>query len=91
MSVKIIGIKKQPSKNNPSRVGCTVYFTQPFDDYSLKNAEELKGIMCGFEFTYEDIDVTPGDEVELLYKKGFQGTAVLSGVTKVKPAAPAAK
>ncbi len=84
--VKIVGIKKQPSKNDKKRIGTTIFYIQDFDDYSLENATELSGMMCGREFTYSEVDCKVGDIVELLYRKGFNDTATLAGVRLVMPA-----
>lgn len=84
-TVKIVGIRKMQNSKDKNRVGTTIYFTQSFDDYTVKNATFVNGCMCGEEFTYMDIDCNVGDEVELVYRKGFQNVAVLSAINVVKP------
>lgn len=86
-TVKVIGIKRMPNSKDSKRVGTTIYFTQPFDNYSVENAIDLTGLMCGEEFTYSDVNCKVGDEVELVYRKGFQNMAVLSEIKVVKAAA----
>ena len=85
-TVKVIGIKKLPSSKDSKRIGTTIYFTQPFDNYSVENAIDLTGFMCGEEFTYSEVNCKVGDEVELVYRKGFQNMAVLSEIKVVKSA-----
>ena len=83
-TVKIIGIKRQPSSKNPEVMYHTYYYTAPHNDYDVEHAKELYGISCGSEFASVDIGCSVGDEVEFRYNKGFQDKAVLVGCQIVK-------
>ena len=85
-TVKIVGIKRQPSSKNPDVMYHTYYFTQPHSEYDMEHAADIHGLSCGSEFCSTDIGCNVGDEVELKYTKGFQDKAVLVGCTIVKPA-----
>lgn len=91
MSVKIIGIKRQPSAKNPAVMYHTYYYVQSFSDYDLEHAADIKGTACGSEFASVDIGCQVGDEVEFRYGKGFQDKAVLVGCDIIKSATPPAK
>lgn len=85
-TVKIVGIKATPSSKDPSRIYRTYYFTGRFSSYDLDHSD-VQGIICGYESTGLDLNCQVGDEVELKYNKGFNGSAVLVGCTVIKPAA----
>lgn len=84
-TVKIIGIKKQPSSKNPDVIYHTYFYTSQFSDYDLEHAQVIQGVSCGSEFANVDIGCQVGDEVEFAYTKGFQDKAVLVGCRIVKP------
>lgn len=86
-TVKIIGIKVAPSSKDPSKVYRTYYFTGSFSSYELEHSD-VQGKTCGSENTILDLNCQIGDEVELVYQKGFQDRAVLVGCNIVKPAVP---
>lgn len=81
MSVTIIGTRKGKTKDNSDAF--MYYFSEPFTDYEASNGECL-GSKCGSEYSRQDFGVKPGDVVDLIYSKGFQDKAVLSGMTIVK-------
>ena len=89
--VKIIGIKSQPSAKNKDVMYHTYYYTQPFSDYDMERAADIRGIACGSEFSTVDIGCQVGDEVEFRYGKGFQDKAVLVGCEILKSATPQTK
>ena len=77
-TVKIIGIKVASSSKDPNKVYHTYYYTGSFSDYDLENSD-VQGKTCGSENTSLDLNCKIGDEVEFIYKKGFQDRAVLVG------------
>lgn len=85
-TVKIIGIKVTPSKKNTGQFYYTYYYTENFSDYDMESSE-VYGIACGSEFTTVNLGCKVGDEVELIYRKGFQNKAQLCGCNIVKAAA----
>jgi len=85
-TVKIVGIKKMPNSKDANRIGTTIYYTQVFDSYSRERAVYMDGMAVASDFTYNPIECHVGDEVQLLYAKGFQDKATLAGVQVVKPA-----
>ena len=72
----VIGIVKRKSKNGA--VYTTLHLTGNHDKYSVDNAEVCQGQRCIVETTASELPpVQIGDEVELLYTKGFEDKAVL--------------
>lgn len=72
----VIGIVKRKSKNGA--VYTTLHLTGNHDKYSVDNADVCQGQRCLVETTSADLPpVQIGDEVELLYSKGFEDKAVL--------------
>lgn len=82
--VKIVGVRSFKNKKN-GRIGYTYYFTEDFSDYEEQSSESCLGVSCGNEFSYQDFNVMPGDVVNFVYGKGFEGRAVLQDIQVVKP------
>ena len=80
---KVLGKKKAVTLKGSDFF--TYYFERPFTEYECEKSECL-GNAVEIENTFTDLDVKPGDLVELVYSKGFQDKANLSGVHIVKPA-----
>lgn len=77
---QVIGIStfiKQTEQGD--RTGTNLFLATPFESW------EATGLGCKTltEFTYLDVNCKPGDIVELSYRKGFKGNAVLSAVSVV--------
>lgn len=75
----VIGVVKRKSKTGA--IYTTLHLVGLFDDYTVKNAELCKGSCVLIETTSHELPViNVGDEVELLYAKGFEDKAVLRSV-----------
>lgn len=82
---QVLGIRKS-TKNG--RQGTVIYFTTPFEEWEVSGSDSCEGFKTTSEFTY-DPSIIPAtlklnDIVTLQYRKGFQNSAVLSGMTIVK-------
>ena len=74
---RILGIKKGKNKEgNPSYV---YYFSDDYSDYERNNAECL-GSPVSSIYSSKDFKVNVGDELELIYGRGFQDKAVLKEI-----------
>ena len=85
---QILGIVKRKSKTGA--IYTTLHMIGQHDKYSVDNAEVCQGSRCLIETTSAELPpVQIGDEVELLYAKGFEDKAVLRGliVTEKNPVA----
>lgn len=85
MSVKLIGMKAtvMASGRNQGKTGYTYYFQKDFSDYDRENST-CQGVCVSQEFSYTDFGVAIGDEVTLVYDKGFQDRAVLTNLIPFK-------
>lgn len=84
MTAILIGRKGTTSKNTGKKY-FSYYFMTEFNNYELENADCL-GHSIIIENTSLDFNaVSIGDECELVYGKGFQDKAVLTGIKVVKP------
>lgn len=73
---QVIGIVKRKSKTGA--IYTTLHLVGPHDKYSVENAEVCQGSRVIVETTAAELPpVNIGDEVELLYAKGFEDKAVL--------------
>ncbi len=86
----ILGIKAVKSQKT-GKVGYTIFYSCPFSDYEVENAEVCNGLSCGSVFSYKDYSVCPGDVVDLRYEPGYEGKAVLTDIVMVKPVIPEKK
>ena len=85
---QVIGLVKRKSKTGA--IYTTLHLIGQHDKYSVDNAEVCQGSRVMTETTAHDLPpVTIGDEIELLYAKGFEDKAVLRSllVTKKNPVA----
>lgn len=77
---QVIGISTfVKSTDQGERVGTNLFLCTPFDEWE-KTGSGMKTLT---EFTYNAVNVKPGDIVTLSYRKGFKGNAVLSAVNVV--------
>lgn len=76
MTCTIVGIRKGESKGKPC---WNVAATKDYSAYDQQNSE-CEGVDVVSEFTYIDFGIHPGDVVEFVYDKGFQGRATLVDV-----------
>lgn len=75
----VVGIRKREDKNK--NIWTTLFMTSEFDDYAKENSLSCLGQQTLVETTrYELPSLQIGDEVELLYAKGFEDKAVLRSV-----------
>lgn len=73
---QVIGIVKRKSKTGATYT--TLHLVGAHDKYSVDNAEVCQGSRVITETTAAELPpVNIGDEVELLYAKGFEDKAVL--------------
>lgn len=82
MECKIVGIRKGESKGKPC---WNIAATKDYSAYDQQNSE-CAGVDVVSEFTYIDFGLHPGDVVEFVYDKGFQGRATLVDVKILSPA-----
>lgn len=85
---QIIGIVKRKSKTGATYT--TLHLVGSHDKYSVDNAEVCQGSRVMTETTAHELPpVQIGDEIELLYGKGFEDKAVLRSliVTQKNPVA----
>lgn len=80
---QLIGRKKVKTK--AGRDFYEYYFSRPFSQYENDNAVECLGNAVETEGCSSDLPMKPGDIVELVFSKGYQGKAVLSGINMIKP------
>lgn len=80
---QVIGLVKRKSKTGATYT--TVHLVGQHDKYSVDNAEVCQGSRVMAETTsYELPPVNIGDEVELLYAKGFEDKAILRSLLVVQ-------
>ena len=80
---KVLGKKKAVTSKGSNFF--TYYFERPFTEYECEKSECM-GNVVEVENTFADLEVKNGDLVELVYSKGYQDKATLSGVHIVKAA-----
>ncbi|MBR6380497.1 MAG: hypothetical protein IKS07_02310 [Lachnospiraceae bacterium] len=88
MQVTILGIRKSKNKDK-TRDYFNYYVSRPFSDYEAGANDpdvHAQGVFCGAEFSTVELNCKVGDVVELHYQPGFQGKAVISGCSVIKPA-----
>lgn len=86
---KVLGIKKTEigEGKNKGKVACNYFLQTTFTDYELENSV-CTGVKVTIEFSYKEFDVNIGDEVTLVYEKGFQDKAVLANMVPFAPTTP---
>lgn len=75
---KVVGIKRGVTKQG--RQWTVLYLIGDFNDYE----ENVEGHCCKEIFVYGYVDVKLQDEVEIKYSVGFQGKAVITGITVIE-------
>lgn len=82
--VKIIGFIVAETKTK--RIGTTLYYEVPHDEYREDNSIVCQGMACESDYISGDFSdiLEVGKEYELVYGKGFQGKAVLSNIVPVE-------
>lgn len=83
MEYEVIGLMVAETKKG--NVGTTLYLAHEHDEYRQQNAQFCAGQACSEEYLRGDYSskVKVGDIVTLSYSKGYQGKAVLTGITVV--------
>lgn len=77
---KLVGIKAITTK--VGNIGYEYHFIDEFPEYDRGHAE-CQGNCVLSEYTSKAFPVNVGDEVTLVYRKGFQGKAQLVGIYNV--------
>lgn len=77
---KIIGIKSLTTK--AGKKGFEYHFADAFSEYDKTHAECL-GNQVFSEYSSQAFNVNVGDEVDVIYGKGFQGKAQLINILVV--------
>lgn len=73
------GIVTRTSKNG--KVGSTLYIGgEPMSEYNKGADIKCKGYECFSQYVPFVVDANPGDEIELVWDKGFQGKAYVKDV-----------
>jgi len=87
---QVLGIRFAKAKDGSD--SALVYYATPFEEWEVSAAQKVDGVKVGSEYT-RDPDVVKkiqtlklNDVISFSYRKGFQGTAVVSGITVVKAA-----
>ncbi len=85
MKAKVIGVRV--SENAETKVVSSNLFVQiPFSEWESGSAKSCVGFKVASEYIRKELDCKPGDEVDLVYEKGFQDKAVLTDVVVTKSA-----
>lgn len=86
---QVLGVRFAKSKDGSD--SAIVYYATPFEEWEVSGAEEVLGVKVGSEYTRDPEVVKKihglklNDVVSFAYRKGFQGSAVVCGITVVKP------
>lgn len=79
---EVIGLFSTTTKAN--KVFTQLQLAGEFSDYQKKNSSRIDGRMVITESLHEELpDINVGDMVELVYRRGFNNSAVLSEVRTV--------
>ena len=78
---KLVGVKVT-TKPDVDKKSYMYYFEDAFSDYDKEHAECFGNQVCS-EYSTKAFKVKVGDEVDVIYKKGFQGKAVLLDIQVV--------
>ena len=88
---QVIGVRFAKSKDGSD--SAVVYYATPFEEWEVSGSESVIGHKTGSEYT-RDAELVKkihnlklNDVVTFQYRKGFQGSAVVCGITVVKAAA----
>lgn len=77
---QIIGMSK--FTNDAGRTATTLHMVTPFEGWEMERAKTV-GNKVVSEYTYNEVNCKVNDIVEIEWRKGFQGRAVLSSVRVV--------
>ncbi len=88
MKATILGTSRGTTKTGKDFMN--IFASKNFTDYEMQN-NTVEGVSCFKEFTYNDYNIKPGDEVEFVYEPGFEGRATLVDVITLHLAEQAAK
>lgn len=77
---KLVGVKVITTK--AGNKGYEYHFVDDFPLYDKEHAE-CYGSQVFSEYSSQAFNVNVGDEVEIIYGKGFQGKAQLTGILSV--------
>lgn len=87
---QVLGVRFAKSKDGVDTG--TIYLATPFEEWEIAGSDHVDGVKVSSEWS-RDADLVKkfhslkiNDVVSFSYHKGFQGKAVLSGVTVVKSA-----
>lgn len=78
----ILGIRTAQSKKGT--IYSVLYLSVPFNDYEQKSAVRCEGssVITEYVGTLDVSSLEVGDSIRLLYSKGYEGKAVISGISK---------
>lgn len=79
--IKLVGVKIITVKSSGNK-GYMYYFIGDFSDYEKKNAE-VYGNSVFSEYSSKLFNVSVGDEVDIVYSKGYQDKAQLMDILVV--------
>ena len=85
MAEKYLLVGKRHTKTKKGNDFFTYYLSRPFNGYENKNSVSALGSVVESAGCFDDFPCKPGDEVELVYDKGYQDKAVLSDIRVIKP------
>lgn len=74
---KVVGIKKM-TNSETKKESFMYYFTTPFSGYDIEHTDCI-GVSVTAEYSSIDLGLKVGDVGQLIYSKGFQDKAVLTG------------
>ena len=75
----ITGVRNFKSKGKEVQ---TIHYVESFRDYDLDNSDACYGVSAGNVYSSTRYNVQPGDIVKFDYEPGFEGRAMLVGITK---------
>lgn len=85
---QVLGIRFAKSKDGKDNA--VLYYATPFEDWEVSGSIKVEGVKVDREFTMDPNVIEKfktlklNDVVSFSYRKGFQGSAVIAGVTVVK-------
>jgi hypothetical protein len=81
---KVLGITKRTytEGKNAGKTGVTYHLQGSFSDYDIENSN-AEGVRVFNEFSYKDFNLKVGDQVAIVYGKGFQDKATLENMIPV--------
>ena len=78
---KLVGVKVITTK--AGNRGYEYHFIDEFSPYDKEHAENCFGSQVFSEYSSQAFNVNVGEEVQIIYGKGFQGKAQLTGILSV--------